>query len=174
PLRYWFDMRRGLDGDPPPTEVPAGLEVRPYDPALDEAVRVAHNEAFEDHWGSSERSEEDWRIWYVGRNFRPDLSFVAIDGEEVAGYLLTDYYAAEVAASGRHEAWVNAVGTRRRWRGRGVARALLVSALRAYRDAGLERGALVVDAANPSGALGLYERLGFKTHMTTISYAKPI
>jgi ribosomal protein S18 acetylase RimI-like enzyme len=61
------------------------------------------------------------------------------------------------------EAWINTVGTRREWRGKGVARWLLADVLRkiAASDTGFERSILGVDAENPTGALRLYRALGF-------------
>ena len=62
------------------------------------------------------------------------------------------------------EAWVNTVGTRRAWRGRGVAPWLLTESLErvAASDTGFERAILGVDSDNPTGALRLYRRLGFE------------
>jgi ribosomal protein S18 acetylase RimI-like enzyme len=61
--------------------------------------------------------------------------------------------------------WINSVGTRRAWRGRGVATALLQEVLHAAAGAedGLERAILGVDAENPTGALRVYRALGFGT-----------
>ena len=59
------------------------------------------------------------------------------------------------------EAWIGQLGTRAAWRRRGLASLLLATALTAFRDAGYERAALDVDSENATGALGLYERLGF-------------
>jgi ribosomal protein S18 acetylase RimI-like enzyme len=48
-------------------------------------------------------------------------------------------------------------------RGRGLAKALLQHAFRAYAERGADRVGLKVDATNPTGARQLYERLGFVT-----------
>ena len=39
---------------------------------------------------------------------------------------------------------------------------MIVSAMRALRDREMDQAALGVDAANPTGAFGLYESLGFR------------
>ena len=46
-------------------------------------------------------------------------------------------------------------------RGRGLASALLARVLAAARDEGYRTASLNVDTANPTGALGVYERAGF-------------
>jgi len=174
PVRWFFDMQRAL-AEIPPVRVPAGLRLVPFQLAHSEATRLAHNEAFADHWGFTPTSVEDWRRWGIGqRAFRPGVSFLLLDGTEVAGYLLSYEYEAERAATGVREAHVGVLGTRRPWRGRGAGRALLAQAVRAYAEQGYHRAALGVDATNPTGALGLYESLGFAIRRQSISYARPL
>ncbi len=43
-----------------------------------------------------------------------------------------------------------------------------------FRDAGCARAGLGVDAANPTGAVGRYERLGFHTVRTTTTWAEQV
>jgi ribosomal protein S18 acetylase RimI-like enzyme len=57
--------------------------------------------------------------------------------------------------------WVKDLVVRADERGRGLAKALLHSGLRAYAARGVERVGLKVDAQNPTGARELYARLGF-------------
>lgn len=52
-----------------------------------------------------------------------------LDGDEVAAYLLSYLYAADVEATGIREAWVGQLGTRARWRRRGLGTLLLAAAL---------------------------------------------
>jgi ribosomal protein S18 acetylase RimI-like enzyme len=55
-----------------------------------------------------------------------------------------------------------------------VASALIVRALHGLRDRGIAEAALGVDAQNPTGALRLYEGLGFRRLRTGVCYAKPL
>lgn len=174
PVRHWFDMECDLAGEPA-EPMPSPLPLVPYDPALDEAVRVARNGAFADHYGSAERGADEWRQYFTGDPaYRPDLSLLALDGEAVAGCLLTYVYPADTAATGIMEAWVGTVGVRREYRGRGVATALLADGLRRFQEAGCARAGLGVDSVNPTGAVGLYERLGFRTVRTTTTWAQQL
>ena len=68
-------------------------------------------------------------------------------------------------------------GARRTWaemdrRADGVARALLASSFRLLKDLGMTEAALSVDAENPSGALQLYESMGFQVVRRGTSYRK--
>jgi ribosomal protein S18 acetylase RimI-like enzyme len=175
PLRYWYEMVcdvRKVEIDP--AEVAEGLRIEPYRAELSEAVRLAHNEAFSDHWGSTPADAERWRHSYLGLNFRPDLSFVVLDGDEVVAYLLTNRYPQDDAARGAPHGWIDYIGSRRAYRGRGLATALLRRACLAFRDAGFAEALLAVDVRNPSGALGLYERFGFTLDRRATSYARPV
>ncbi|MFC5720880.1 GNAT family N-acetyltransferase [Streptomyces gamaensis] len=177
PCRYWFSMSRDLRTEPLPHATPPdGLRLTPFAWEDDEAVRLAHNEAFADHWDFTGADRADWRAWGTGaRSFRPELSAVLSDAVgRVAAYLLADEYAADTAATGHRSCTVGFLGTLPAHRGRGAARALLSHTLRAARRQGCERAELVVDSANPTGALGLYERLGFATDRMFVTYAGPL
>lgn len=172
--RRWFVMRHELTDLPPVPDT--GPSVLSYDPARDDAVRRARNEAFAEHYGVPARTEAEWRQFLTGAHwFRPALSFVALDGDEVAGYVLTTEHAVGAPADdGVRTAWVANVGTRRAWRGRGVASALLSTALHAHVAAGFDRTELEVDTVNTTGALAVYERLGFRTVSTATTWGRPL
>jgi ribosomal protein S18 acetylase RimI-like enzyme len=70
-------------------------------------------------------------------------------------------FAAENAQLGIRRGWLDHVSVRRPWRGRGLAKALCAESFRVLRSRGIDEAWLGVDAANPTGALGLYESLGF-------------
>jgi ribosomal protein S18 acetylase RimI-like enzyme len=174
PARWYVNMRRGLGEPLPAAPVPPGLEVRVYEPGRAEAVRVAHNEAFADHWGSEPITAETWGHDFVGDPyFRPDLSFVACAEDEIAGYAVNYVAEADWAASGVREGWIGQVGVRRPWRRRGLGTALLVRSMEAFQAAGLESARLDVDTENPTGALGLYERAGFRSIRRTVRLQRP-
>jgi mycothiol synthase len=174
--RWAYTMARSLD-DPLPDVPPAppGLTVAPYATDRDAAVRRAHREAFADNWGYTPPDEQRWSRSYTGaKPFRPDVSWLALDGNEVAAYLLTFCWEADAAATGVREAFVGHLGVRPAWLRRGLAGLLLAAALQSYRSAGYGRSALAVDAGNATGALGLYERAGYAVTDTWVTWIKPL
>jgi mycothiol synthase len=176
PARWNHTMVRSLD-DPLP-DLPAtrsGLTVTPYTADRDEAVRLAHVEAFADDWGATPPDEQEWSRWYTpAATFQPEVSWLVMDAEQVVGYLLTHFWKADAAATGVREAYVGQLGVRPAWRRRGLGGLLLATALHSYRAGGYRRSALGVDTANPSGALGLYERAGFAVRDTWVTWLKPL
>lgn len=176
PVRYFFDMTRDLRTEPvPESPVADGLRLAAYDPQYDDALRLTHNEAFKDHWGSSPRDPESWKTWCTGsRAFRAPHTYLVLDGERIASYAIGYEYVADTAVTGIRELYVGQVGTRRDYRGKGAARAALAMAMESAREAGFERVSLGVDAENPTGALGLYEKLGFRTKSKWITHRLPL
>ncbi|MCF3102122.1 GNAT family N-acetyltransferase [Streptomyces roseoverticillatus] len=177
PCRYWFTMAHDLHPDRLPTaDVPAGLRLVPFATALDEATRGAHNDAFRDHWNHTETDTTDWNTWFTGHHsFRAGLSALLLTPDDrVAAYLLADEYVADGAATGRRTCTIDHLGTRPAHRGRGAARALLAHTLAEAGRRGYDKAELVVDAANPTGALKLYERMGFATEREFVTYARPL
>ena len=75
--------------------------------------------------------------------------------------------------SGRRDLYVPPVGTGRAGRRRGIACALVTRALRTARADGFDTATLDVDADSATGALNLYERIGFAVHDTWIVHTKP-
>jgi mycothiol synthase len=174
--RWTHTMTRGLD-DPLPDVLPAppGLTVTPYTADRDEAVRLAHREAFADDWGATPPDEQEWSRWYVpATTFQPEVSWLVLDGDQVVGYLLTHFWEADAAATGVREAYIGQLGVRPAWRRRGLGGLLLATALRSHRDAGYGDSALAVDTDNATGALGLYERAGFAVKDTWVTWIKPL
>ena len=169
--RWYADMARPLTGLPEAPAVP-GVELVPFAWDRDDEVRRAHNAAFTDHHGSAERDATTWRAWFTGtRAFRPDLSVLALVDGAVAGYVLTYVYEADTRATGLQQAHLGQLGVLRSARGRGVASAAIVAALRAAAAAGCDTAGLQVDTENPTGAFGLYQRLGFAPVRTRVQWA---
>lgn len=161
PVQYFFVMRRPLTDLPAVRDVD-GAELQPFDPARDDEVRRLHNLAFVDHFGSAERDEFAWRTWVTGqRAFRPDLSRLALVDGAVVGYNLAYEYDADTEATGVREVYLGQIGVHPAARGRGLASALIAASLRAAAADGVDRAGLTVDTNNTTGALHLYERLGF-------------
>ncbi|KQS69089.1 GNAT family N-acetyltransferase [Modestobacter sp. Leaf380] len=174
PVRWFQQMTRPLT-DLPPARTVDGVELTAFDWARDEQVRHAHNAAFTEHYGSSERDRTSWEAMFTGRAaFRPDLTALAVLDDEVVAYVLAYVHEADTAATGRTDAYYGQIGVVPTARGRGLAKAVIVAALRAAAAAGCDSASLEVDTDNVTQALRLYESLGFATKHTQVSWSRQL
>ena len=175
PARWFYVMERPLDGELPPVPpLPDGLELRPASREEARAIWDTDHEAFRDHWGGHEDSETSFLRWADSPEFQPDNFLVAWDGDEIAGAVLNVIYHDQNAELGVRRGWLDSVYTRRPWRGRGLARALILRSLGVLAARGMETAALDVDADNPSGALRLYESCGFVVKERGAAWHRPL
>ena len=172
--RYGFEMRRRIDDAIPDVALPPGLEVRAVRPEDHRTIWDADTEAFRDHFEAAVRTDADYEQWLTSPTLDTSLWQVAWDGDEVAGSVITSINTEENEKLGLKIAWLDHISVRRPWRKRGVASALIASTLHILRGRGMEIAALGVDAENPTGALRVYEAMGFARHKTGISYRKPL
>ncbi len=172
-LRWFSLMHRSLDDPLPALSIPPGLRLVGFDPHLSEPVRLAANEAFADHWGSQPRSAGTWQEWMSDPDLVPQWSFVALDRDHVAGYVLNCALRETWKAQGFQDGYTASLGVRRPWRGRGVAKALLAASMAAFREAGMTLASLDVDTENPTGAVGLYTGLGYVAGHRSAWFGKP-
>lgn len=181
PVRWWLELWRPLSAELPATALPAGIALVPFTARRSEATRAAVNDAFRDHWGTQPITRREWEAGGGASAFAPKLSRLAIAGggtlsdpSRVVGFALSDVDRDAWAANGGPFGELGMIGVVRDWRGRGLSTALIADTLRAYRGAGLDRAMLNVDAENPSGALGMYERLGFRAEDRAVTFAKRV
>jgi mycothiol synthase len=174
PVRSFYAMIRDLTADLPGIPAPAGVEIVGFTPERSENARLVRNEAFRDHWGSTETSAESWAQFMGSNAFRPAFSFLAYKEGEPVGFVIGHEYDAFAAATGTKDLYIALLGTRRSGRKRGIGSALLFRALSEARAAGFTSASLGVDADSLTGALGLYERAGFTIEHTSITQTKKL
>ena len=174
-IRSLYHMLIEMDAPVPEPGFPEGIILRTYDPETDaEAVYRAENDAFRDHYGHVEQSfEEGLKRWKHDREYDgydPTLYFLAMDGDEIAGFNLCRPYSISDAERG----WVRSLGVRRPWRKRGLGLALLRHAINEFYRRGKRKVGLGVDTQNLTGALRLYEGAGMHIDQAYDFYEKEL
>lgn len=163
-IRHAVQMQVELDGPPPEPQWPEGIEIKVYKhPEDSEAVYRADDEAFQDHFGHvSKPFEEGYEefMHYMTKDdqFDPNIWFLAMDGDEIAGFSLNRKRSYEDADTG----YVGSLGVRRPWRKRGLATALLYHSFGDFYRRGKKRVALHADASNLTGAVRVYKKVGME------------
>lgn len=149
--RMIADVGPGTVAPDPPDRV----VVRAGADADETAVHVVLTEAFAEHFGSTAETLESWRERQQARA-----------GYDRSLWLLAEYDG-ELAAAliGRRLeglGWVQGLGVRRAFRGRGLGRLLLRMSFARFAGLGFPQVALGVDIENSTGALRLYESVGMR------------
>ena len=167
--RYFWVMETDLSHNhPSQPEWPAGLQIRNCIPGKDDhPLFDAIQEAFRDHWGFTEWDYDWWHTRMMAREaFDPNLWFLALDGQEIAG-----------ASLGRlvsGQGWISQLAVRRPWRQRGLGLGLLRRSLQAFETRQIHKVSLSVDAASPTGAPRLYEKAGMSVVHQYILFEKEL
>jgi mycothiol synthase len=181
-VRFFFDMECPLREDGPPLDLPVpaypeGIVVRTMDEHPDlRAVWKTSDEAFRDHWGHTESTFEQWQHWTSDPSYRPELWLVAWDVEKdvVAGVCLNSVEPDHNQRVGRKEGWVHVLVVRRPYRQQGLGRALLLDGMAILQREGMEWAMLGVDTENLTGAMRLYESLGFRPVQRYAAFRKSV
>jgi GNAT superfamily N-acetyltransferase len=172
--RHGFKMVRPTLDDITDLPLPAGIDVRKVEPAHYEKIRAAWNEACKDMRGQLPIDDENFKGWSEFPTFDPTLWQIAWHGDQVVGTVFGMINAKENEANNRKRGMTELISVARPWRGRGVAKALMAMCMRELRSRGMTEAALGVDAENPSGALKLYEKMGFRVVKRATFYRKPL
>jgi mycothiol synthase len=154
-------------GRPEPVRLSDGDAIRTMawaEPDLSTMHRIVDT-AFEDHFGHEPVTFADWQRDTAGFCADPSLFWIATVDSEPAAAL----YGCELPESG----YVDTLGTLREFRGRGLGRALLLTAFAEFARRGVRRVSLGVDATSPTGAVGLYESVGMAVAHQGMRYELP-
>jgi mycothiol synthase len=176
PVRYFFRMVRPLDAPIPEPRFPTGYT--PGHLANDDDIprwTEAFNQSFIDHWDHHPLSEAQARHWLGSPKYQREGNLIAeaADGT-LAAFCLCWIDPDDNARNNRLEGWISDLGTRRGHRKLGLGRAMLLAGMHWLKAQGMDTATLGVDAENPSGALRLYESVGFTVRHKTAMYRKAV
>jgi mycothiol synthase len=157
-VRHFWRMMVSVSESHAAAELPAGVAIqliREDDAADLRAMFDVLEPAFAEHFGAAPTTYDEW-IRFRSSTALSDRSLwwlATVDGEPAAALL------------GRRLGdlgWIEEVGTLPAYRGRGLAKALLLLAFEEFRRRGFADVGLGVDATNPTGAVRLYESIGMR------------
>jgi mycothiol synthase len=174
PVTYEAEMVRPSVDDLPDHVLPEGVEIRPVTDDHLRAIWEAEVDALRDHWGYVEPTEAGYARFLAFPYNDLTLWRIAWDDEGVAGQVRSFIDTAQNAEHGRERGYTEAIMTARRWRRRGVAKALIVESIRELAKRGMTEVALGVHTENPNGAFDLYAGLGYGVVNIWTTYRKPL
>lgn len=177
PVRRFHRMIRPLDGAGDvlqPLAAGPGVLVRPVRGEDPDDLRVFHDlleRSFVGHFGWTASTHDHWLEVVAVRSDVADRSLwwvAEVDGVPAAVVMAGDRLRNEGGG------WVNALGVLPQFRGRGLGRLLLLTAVAEFARRGRTKVGLGVDTGNETGALRLYESAGFAPVMQTDAWRKTV
>jgi mycothiol synthase len=164
PIRHSYRMEIDLADELREPAWPSEISVRTATAEDHRSVYDAFVEVWRDTNDPIDDTFEEWAHWHVERDsYDPSLWFLAVAGDELAGFSICRPDPVDPVAG-----YVNLLGVRRPWRRQGLGEALLLRSFEAFREKGLTRGTLGVDASSVTGATRLYERAGMSVYRDTV------
>ncbi|MGI8587851.1 MAG: GNAT family N-acetyltransferase [Chloroflexia bacterium] len=175
PVRYGYKMARPLNEPMPEPQFAPGYTLRRLEKHEHDKWVDTFNWSFIDHWNHHPLTPEQHEHWVNNPNHQDDGDLIAVaeDGT-IAAFCRCEIIGEDNAKMGRNEGWIDALGTRRGHRKIGLGRAMLLAGMLWLKSQAIETAVLNVDAENPTGALRLYESVGFEVTDRTATYHKDL
>jgi ribosomal protein S18 acetylase RimI-like enzyme len=164
-VRRHYTMIGDLNDASTDGSLPPNVEIRVCTEKDAELVHSLSEETFAEHWGYTPTSYGQWRKLVYDRS-DTDLSLwllAFVDGEP-AGFL--------IGRAMEDLGWVADLGVLKAHRKRGIATTLLRRSFSDFRERGLQKAGLGVDASNETGAVRVYEGVGMRAERVYLTYEK--
>jgi mycothiol synthase len=171
-VRSFLHMERRIDDLAGAGELADGVRFRPFRPDDRNDWATFHEvleTAFSEHFGFEALDLATFEAMWTGfPTWDPTLVTFAEADDRVVGVVVSN------VTSTPGLAWLSDVGVMPAYRGRGIARALLLRAFADVRARGCDRVRLAVDAENTTGATRLYERAGMHVRREWMIFEKTL
>jgi ribosomal protein S18 acetylase RimI-like enzyme len=169
-LRRYYTMRMKVSTAPTIRQI-QGVEIRTIDISNPDQVALwnkLHQNSFSKHFGFAPRELEKWRELVQDSATDPNGVFMAFKSEEPVGFCqCNDEYVED------NRGFINLLGVTQENQGMGIGEALLQTGISYCLTKGYDSVELNVDTGNESGALKLYEKVGFKAESSWIQLSRP-
>lgn len=164
-----FDLYRAVESswERPRPSWPDGVTVRAMEPADERRVHelIFRDAAWAEVRGHHDREFDEWRSIFLKGDRAEDRPLMAVRGDQPIGVVLPRLYSDE-------SGWISQLAVARSERGRGLGRALLLTAFDRLARGGATRLGLGVLAENAS-ALRLYVGVGLRVDREWQTFAAP-
>ncbi len=164
-------MVRPLDQPIPAAQFPEGFTVRHVAGKEEvEALVALHRAAT----GTENMTTEERLAMMSGPEYDPELDLLAVapDGR-LAAYCVCFISQEENTRTGRNEGYTDPVGTRPDFQRRGLARALMLTGLRALKQRGMDFAVLGTSSENVA-MQRTAKAVGFHVESTTLWFSRPV
>jgi mycothiol synthase len=141
-----------------------------------ELVRWLNNEAFKEHFNFRPHTSEEYKFWLTNKPWGCNILgvFIAHLDEKPVGYVEAGIDSKFIEDKGIKRGWILSVGVLKPNRTKGIGTALMQHAMKFLKSEGMNDVELGVDDSNPTKAIELYKKMGFKIVYKELTYTKKI
>ena len=150
------------------------VSIERWTPKRDRGLWKALNEGFSTEDSFVPLSWDEWQSLYHSGRMDPELWNLAVDqtSGRVVGLAISEIDREFNRTTNRKDGWIVDLAVIEPWRGYGIGRALLLTAMHTLRDAGINAVKMGIDSTDPSRATLLYDSLGFLIMQGSHTYHK--
>jgi mycothiol synthase len=138
-------------------------------------INWLENEAFKEHFNYRPKPIEETKYVLLEMPwFNKQTAFFAVLNSEPVGFVATGIDEGLNSEKNVRYGWILDIGVLKPNRRKGIGTILMLKAMRLLKTQEMEDVLLYVDEMNPTNAIKLYEKLGFKTMRKSIIYQLPL
>ncbi len=133
------------------------------------------NESFKEHYDYRPETVEETMFWFqqIPSWLYYEFFFAYLQDKPV-GFIGVKIDAKYNEHWKKKAGYIQTMGDLKSYRRRGVGKTLMLHGLNFLKSKGMEVAELDVDDSNPTHAIELYEKIGFRVHRKTIAYQKEL
>jgi len=166
-------MGRELDTIPSVGEN-EGVRIRVMKDSMEdiELLRWLNDETFSEHFDFRPSTIEEWKHWCSHPDFDYKGWFFALLEGKPVGHVGTWIDSKFVKYKGIKRGWIDTIGVLKPHRRNGIGTSLILRGMEYLKSRGMTEVELGVDDSNPTEAIKLYEKVGFKAVRKDLTYLK--
>ena len=174
-IRIFSTMGRELDTIPSAGEN-EGVQIRVMKESMEdiELLRWLNDETFSEHFDFRPSTIEEWKHWCSHPDFDHKGWFFALLEGKPVGHVGTWIDSKFVKYKGIKRGWIDTIGVLKPHRRKGIGTSLILRGMEYLKSRGMTEVELGVDDSNPTEAIKLYEKVGFKVVRKDLTYLKKI
>lgn len=174
-IRVFSTMRRDLERIPYNVGEHRGLKMREMDTNMDDIklLNWLSNETFKEHFNFRPHTVEETEFWIRNKPWCDILGvFFAYLGDEPVGYVEAGIDSNFIEHKGIKRGWVISIGVLKPKRLKGIGTTLMQWGMEFLKSKGMTDVQLGVDDSNPTKAIELYKKVGFKIAYKDLTYLR--
>jgi mycothiol synthase len=178
PIRTMCMMKTDLDQIPSDAEGNMDVALREMTITDEKEIALINwldNEAFKEHFNYRPVTVEETKYLLLGMPwYQHKIAWLASLKNEPAGYVIAGVDVGLNREKHFEYGWVLDIGVLKPYRRKRIGWTLFVRAMRYLKSLDMSDALLYVDEMNPTGAIRLYEKVGFRTLHKSVVFQLPL